>query len=118
MYAKPLSSELGCWGRRFACCKCWEERTEEQLEVHVSTRTNRDRHRKNKLTINTVVLGRVADDGVATAGRQAVLAVNLVLAAILAGRSSPDVDVRLAVLPVRVCDKRFRQLFVSQENKK
>lgn len=53
-----------------------------------------------KHTVNTVVGGRVADDGVATTESQAVLAVDLVVATVDGVGASPDINVRLAVLPV------------------
>lgn len=53
-----------------------------------------------KHTVNTVVGRRVADDGVMATGSEVILAVDLVLAAVLAAGTSPDVNVRLTVVPV------------------
>lgn len=53
-----------------------------------------------KHTVNTVVGGRVADDGVAAAQGEVILAVDLVLATVDAVGASPDVNVRLTVVPV------------------
>ena len=55
-------------------------------------------------TVDTVVLGRVANNRVTTARREAVLTVDLVLAAVDTVGASPDVNVRLASLPVRICN--------------
>lgn len=105
MYAVPLSSERGCWDRRFWCCKYWGERTEEQLKLMLALKFASTRLlTRQKLTVDAVVLGRIADNRVAAAGRETVLAVNLGLAAVLAGRTSPDVNMRLAVPPVGVYD--------------
>lgn len=53
-----------------------------------------------KHTVNTVVGRRVADDGVTATEGEVILAVDLVLATVLAVGTSPDVNVRLAVVPV------------------
>jgi hypothetical protein len=53
-------------------------------------------------TVNTVVGRRVADDRIAAAKGEVILAVDLVLATVLAVGTSPDVDMRLAVVPVRL----------------
>ncbi len=55
-------------------------------------------------TVDAIVLGRVPDNGVAAAGRKAVLAVDLVLAAIDLVGAGPNVNVRLAILIVGVYD--------------
>lgn len=55
---------------------------------------------EEKLTVDTVIVGRVADDGVLPSFGQVVLAVNLILAAIHGRRSRPDINVVLAVVIV------------------
>lgn len=53
-----------------------------------------------KHTVNTIVGGRVADDRVAATKREVILTVDLVLATVDGRRAGPDIDVRLAVLPI------------------
>lgn len=53
-----------------------------------------------KHTVNTVIGRRVADDRVAAAKGEVILAVDLVLTAVDAGGASPDVNVRLTIVPV------------------
>jgi hypothetical protein len=53
-----------------------------------------------KHTVNTVVGRGVADDGVAATEGEVILTVDLVLAAVLAVGTGPDVNVRLAVVRV------------------
>lgn len=67
-----------------------------------------------KLTIDAIVLGRIADNRVAAAGRETVLAVNLGLTAVLAGGTSPNVNVRLAVPPVGVYDAHVVSLLLPR----
>lgn len=53
-----------------------------------------------KHTVNTVVGRRVADDGVTATEGEVILAVDLVPATIDAVGTSPDVNVRLAIVEV------------------
>jgi hypothetical protein len=55
---------------------------------------------KEKLTVDTIIVGWVADDRVLAAFGQVVLAVDLVLTSINSRRSRPDVNVVLAVVIV------------------
>lgn len=54
-----------------------------------------------ELTVDTIVGGRVADNRVPAAKGEVILAVDLVLATIDTVGASPDVNVRLTVVPVR-----------------
>lgn len=98
-----LSSEQGCWGRRSGCCRCWGERTKEQLaKVTDCLGSPRfcEKIYQSKLTVDSVVVRRVADDGVATAGSKSVLTVDLVLSTIDSVGAGPDINVRLSVVRV------------------
>ena len=65
---------------------------------HVSVHTHSDSDCKH--TIDAIVVGWVSDNGVLTTFSEVVLTVYLVVTAINGRRTSPDIDVVLAVVVV------------------
>ena len=55
---------------------------------------------KIQLTVYSIVVRRVTNDRVTTARSESVLAVDLILSTIYSVGASPDVNVRLSVVPV------------------